>query len=54
VEIVWHNGGTAGYRTFLGLDKARQRAVVVLATANGADDIGRHILDPTLPLAGAR
>ena len=54
VEIVWHNGGTGGYRTFLGLDKARQRAVVVLATANGADDIGRHILDPSLPLADVR
>jgi CubicO group peptidase (beta-lactamase class C family) len=54
VEIVWHNGGTGGYRTFLGLDKAHGRAVVVLATANPADDIGRHVLDPSLPLSSAR
>jgi CubicO group peptidase (beta-lactamase class C family) len=55
VEIVWHNGGTGGYRSYLGLDKARRRAVVVLTnSANGVDDIGRHLLDPTLPLVGAR
>ena len=54
IEIVWHNGGTAGYRTFLGLDKAHQRGVVVLASGNSADDIGRHALDPSLPLAAAR
>jgi serine-type D-Ala-D-Ala carboxypeptidase/endopeptidase len=54
VEIVWHNGGTGGYRTFLGLDKAGQRAVIVLATSNSAEDIGRHVLDPSLPLAPSR
>jgi CubicO group peptidase (beta-lactamase class C family) len=54
VEIVWHNGGTGGYRSFLGLDKARKRAVVVLTnSANGVDDVGRHLLDPTLPLLDA-
>ena len=51
VEIVWHNGGTGGYRSFLGLDKPHQRAVVVLTNSvNGVDDVGRHLLDPTLPL----
>ena len=51
VEIVWHNGGTGGYRSFLGLDKAHQRAVVVLTNSgNSVDDVGRHLLDPTLPL----
>jgi len=54
VEIVWHNGGTGGYRSFLGLDKARGRAVVVLTNSgNGVDDVGRHLLDPTLPLLAA-
>ena len=44
-EIVWHNGGTGGYRSYLGLDKRNQRAVVVLTnSANGADDIGQRIL----------
>ena len=56
VEIVWHNGGTGGYRSFLGLDKARRRAVVVLTnSAVGVDDVGRHLLDASLPLlASAR
>ncbi len=51
--IVWHNGGTGGYRTFLGLDQAKKIAVVVLTNSAGAgpDDIGMHLLDPTIPLA---
>lgn len=52
-EIVWHNGGTAGFSSFIGLDKARGRAVVVLSnsTASSVDDIGFHVLDERLPLA---
>lgn len=53
-EIVWHNGGTGGYRSFVGLDRASQSAVVVLSNVGddlGVDDIGRHLLDPTFPLA---
>jgi D-alanyl-D-alanine-carboxypeptidase/D-alanyl-D-alanine-endopeptidase len=52
-EIVWHNGGTAGYRTFIGFDRAARSGVVVLSnagTAAGPDDIGRHLLDPESPL----
>src|SRR5262249_60669807 len=52
-EIVWHNGGTAGYRTFIGFDRAARTGVVVLSnagTAAGPDDIGRHLLDPESPL----
>jgi len=52
-EIVWHNGGTGGYRTFIGFDPAARTGVVVLSnagTAAGPDDIGRHLLDPQLPL----
>lgn len=50
--IVWHNGGTGGYRTFIGLEPSRKTAVVVMtnSTGAGADDIGMHLLDPTLPL----
>jgi CubicO group peptidase (beta-lactamase class C family) len=53
--ITWHNGGTGGYRTFLGLDRAAGRAVVVLTNSGGAglDDLGFHLLDPTVPLARA-
>jgi len=50
--IVWHNGGTGGYRTFLGLVPSQKVAVVVLTNSGGAgaDDIGFHLLDPTSPL----
>ena len=53
-SIIWHNGGTGGYRTYLGFDPATGVGVVVLSnafTAEGCDDIGRHILNPNYPLA---
>lgn len=51
---MWHNGGTGGYRAFIGLDHAAQRGVVVLSNqAIGADDIGFHILEPRAPLMPA-
>ena len=52
-EIVWHNGGTGGYRSFIGYDKAAGVGVVVLSntsTATGVDDIGLHLLDARNPL----
>jgi len=50
-EIVWHNGGTGGYRTFAGFIKGGNKGVVVLSNSNaGADDIGIHILHPESPL----
>lgn len=50
-EIVWHNGGTGGYRTFAGFVKGAKKAVVVLSNSNvGVDDIGIHLLHPESPL----
>ena len=50
-DIVWHNGGTAGYRTFTGFDPVRHVGVVVLTNSGiGADDIGFHIVEPRMPL----
>ena len=52
-EIVWHNGGTGGYRSFIGFDLKRRVGVVVLSntsTEAGVDDIGFHLLDTRLPL----
>lgn len=52
-ESVWHNGGTGGYRSFVGFDPELRTGVVVLSntsTAAGVDDIGRHLLDPRAPL----
>jgi serine-type D-Ala-D-Ala carboxypeptidase/endopeptidase len=55
-ELIWHGGGTGGYRSFVGyLRKARVGVVVLSNTATeiGGDDIGFHLLDKTLPLAPA-
>jgi CubicO group peptidase (beta-lactamase class C family) len=50
-NLVWHNGGTGGYRTFVGFDPARRLGVVVLSNIDASvDDIGFHLLDATYPL----
>jgi serine-type D-Ala-D-Ala carboxypeptidase/endopeptidase len=50
-EIVWHNGETGGYHSFVGFDKKRGVGVVVLAnTTSDIDDIGLHLLDRDIPL----
>jgi len=52
-SIIWHNGGTGGYRTYMGYDPKSRAGVVVLSnisSAAGPDDIGRHLLDATYPL----
>ena len=50
-EIIWHNGQTGGYHSFIGFDKKRGVGVVVLAnTASDIDDIGLHVLDRDIPL----
>ncbi len=52
--VIWHNGGTAGYRTFIGFDPERRIGVVVLSNrSNSVDAIGRHLLDPREPLSVA-
>jgi serine-type D-Ala-D-Ala carboxypeptidase/endopeptidase len=53
-EIVWHNGGTGGYRSYMGFDPKARVGVVLLSNAGtpaGVDDIGRHLLDASAPLA---
>ena len=53
-EIVWHNGGTAGFRTWVGFDPAKGVGAIVLTnSAHGADDIGFHLINPEVPLAPA-
>jgi len=52
-EIVWHNGGTGGYRSFIGFDPQTGVGVVALSNAftpEGVDDIGHHLLDANFPL----
>jgi D-alanyl-D-alanine-carboxypeptidase/D-alanyl-D-alanine-endopeptidase len=44
-DITWHNGGTAGYRTWMGFDAKRKTAAVVLTNSgHGADDLGFALL----------
>jgi D-alanyl-D-alanine-carboxypeptidase/D-alanyl-D-alanine-endopeptidase len=55
-EIIWHNGGTGGYRSFVGFDLKARTGLVVLAntsTGAGVDDIGFHLLAPEVPLMPA-
>jgi len=55
-EIIWHNGGTGGHRSFIGFDPQARIGVVALSntfTNIGVDDIGRHLLDASVPLAPA-
>jgi CubicO group peptidase (beta-lactamase class C family) len=51
-SILWHNGGTGGFHSFIGLDKERRRAVVILTNGvQSIDDIGFHLLDQRNPLS---
>lgn len=51
-EIVWHNGGTAGYHSFIGFDKKKGIGVVVLSNSvTDTDDIGFHLLESKYPLS---
>jgi len=50
-DIVWHNGGTGGFRSFAGVNEAQKKGIVVLSnTAESVDDIGFHFLDEKIPL----
>ncbi|MEQ8811421.1 MAG: serine hydrolase domain-containing protein, partial [Imperialibacter sp.] len=45
-DVIWHNGGTGGYRTFAGFVKETGKGVVLLTNSStGADDIGFNLLD---------
>lgn len=51
-SVVWHNGGTGGYRTFMGFDLTKRVGVVVLSnSAISVDDIGLHVVDSLVPLS---
>jgi D-alanyl-D-alanine-carboxypeptidase/D-alanyl-D-alanine-endopeptidase len=52
--IIWHNGGTGGYRSYLGFTADRQHGVIILSnTAVDLDDLGFATLNPRVPLAPA-
>ncbi|WP_167087225.1 serine hydrolase domain-containing protein [Massilia frigida] len=50
-HIVWHNGGTAGYRTYIGFDPDTRRGVVLMSNSHsGSDDIARRALNRAFPM----
>lgn len=50
-DVVWHNGQTGGYHSFIGVDHATGGNAVVLAnSSNNIDDIGLHVIDPRVPI----
>ena len=55
IEVIWHNGGTGGFHSFVAFDKKRRTAVVVLHnSAANIDDVGFHLIDAQFPLAVAK
>ncbi|QIK71918.1 beta-lactamase family protein [Propioniciclava coleopterorum] len=45
-ELLWHNGGTGGFRTMLALDRAAGRGVIVLGnTTQSVDALGVALLE---------
>jgi CubicO group peptidase (beta-lactamase class C family) len=51
--MLWHNGGTGGFRSFVGVDREVGTAVVVLAnTARSVDRLGLRLLKALASAAG--
>jgi CubicO group peptidase (beta-lactamase class C family) len=45
-RIAWHNGATGGFRSFVGLNKEKGSAVVILSnTTHPVTDLGFYLLD---------
>jgi CubicO group peptidase (beta-lactamase class C family) len=54
-DIIWHNGGTGGFRTYAGFSPTLKRGIVVLSNSSvSVDDIGFHSFDPLFPLTKMR
>jgi len=46
LAFTWHNGGTGGFRTFMGFSKDSKVGVIVLANSvQGVDEIGIRIME---------
>ena len=51
-EIVWHDGGTFGFRSWMGFNPATKTGAVVLCnTAFDVQDVGLHAVDSHWPMA---
>lgn len=47
-NIIWHNGGTGGFRSFIGFNPKTQQGLVILSnsTEDWPDEFGFLVLDP--------
>jgi CubicO group peptidase (beta-lactamase class C family) len=49
--VIWHNGATGGYHSFIGFTADRRHGVVVLNNSTeSVDDVGFAVLEPGAPL----
>jgi serine-type D-Ala-D-Ala carboxypeptidase/endopeptidase len=48
-HLLWKDGATGGYRTFIGIDKKKKYGVIILSNCgvSPVTDLGLHILDTT-------
>ncbi|MBN1341889.1 MAG: serine hydrolase [Phycisphaerae bacterium] len=54
-EIIWHNGGTGGYRSFCGFVPKTKTGVLILSNStDDPDDLGLHALQSKYPLKTVR
>jgi D-alanyl-D-alanine-carboxypeptidase/D-alanyl-D-alanine-endopeptidase len=52
--IIWHNGETGGYRSYIGFTADRRHGVVILSNTDmDLDDLGFATLNPRVPLSPA-
>lgn len=53
-EVLWHNGGTGGYRSFMGFSKRTNKAIIILNNSTlSPDDLGMFFFNPARRLADA-
>lgn len=53
-QLIWHNGTTGGYQSFIGFLPKINVGIVALTNSRtdaGVDDIAQHLLNPKAPLA---
>lgn len=46
-ELIWHNGGTGGFRSYIGFNSKIQRGIVILSnsTFDWPDELGNRVLN---------
>lgn len=50
-RIVWHNGGTGGFRSYLGYSEVSGRGVLLMANGQlDLDSLGMHLINPAFAL----